>query len=148
MMEEDGWRDPQRRRQPAGPIYRLCEIPRRAGTRLGFSPCDEKPVLWLESSGETALAFYPQSSAAFSQPLRRQQHFAERRLSSCQEHASLAVYKAARRDPPQPAGSQRLALLKFRHLRFLLDNSTLTLENLDERCLDPLTESLEQMRLL
>jgi hypothetical protein len=131
-------------------ISAMRKITEELGARLGFTPQGEKPVLWLEPSGEAALAFYPQASAAFSQLLESSAVPADRAIIVLPgARASLAVYKL-RRDPRLARlASAGWRFLKFRHLRALLENPTLTIENLDEQlALDPLTESIEQMRLL
>jgi len=120
------------------------------GARLGFSTAAEKSLLWLEPSGETALAFHVQASAAFSQLLQTGSTPASRSIIVLPgARASLAVYKL-RRDPHlAQLAATGWRFLKFRHLRALAENPSLTRENLDEQlALDPLTESQEQMRLL
>jgi hypothetical protein len=120
------------------------------GARLGFTTHGEKPILWQEPSGETALAFYLQASAAFSQLLAGSSIPAERSIIVLPgARASLAVYKLHHDPRLNQLAAAGWRFLKFRHLRALLENPSLNRENLDEQLtLDPLTEDKEQMRLL
>lgn len=120
------------------------------GARLGFSCSPQQPFLWLDPDGHVAYAFFLLPSAAFGELVFSSPYPPSHSIIVLPgARASLVVYKLRRNPRLRQAVEAGWRFLKFRHLRHLAESPTLTRQNLDEQLqLDPLTEALEQMRLL
>ena len=132
------------------------------GTNLGYTTQEETPVIWYDEAHQPVYTFFPIASAVLGTILLGQQPLT---TSSGRAiivlpggRANLVAYKL-RHDPRL----HRLTLLdtsvsedqaawrflKYRHLRWLLDNfSLINMDNLDAKLdLDPLTYTAPQIRL-
>lgn len=119
------------------------------GHRLGFVSQGENPVVWLDDSSLPTYTFFVTATAALGKIIYTPQ------FSPWQcfivipgGRANLVFYKIHH----NPYLQERLAsgwhFLKFRHVRRLADNMSLTRENFVEQMgSDPLTDTAHQMRL-
>lgn len=116
------------------------------GTRLGFAVSEERDILWRDAFGSDRYIFRVRTDAAFGQALRD----AGEVIHVLPGGRGSLVAEKARRDPRLRAWLQAgLRLVKFRHVRRLAAETTLTLETLEERlALDPIDESDPQLPLL
>jgi len=118
------------------------------GTHLGFQVTGAVPLEW-RSGGQPAYTFAVIASAALGQTLLNPALDPARSILVLPGgRASLAQYKL-KQDPRLKAAVERgWRLVKFRLIRRLADDTTLTRENLDERLsLDPLWETEAQILL-
>lgn len=142
-------------------ISEVIEMLKKVGERLGFLVLQENvgpahdhlTVGWLNAFKQSVYWFYPIASAVLSAIIleRDQNKDGEHVLVIPGSRANLLLLKL-RRDPHlaqafKPVGDWRF--LKFRHLRWILENPLLTSESLAESLdLDPLTYSTPQLRLI
>lgn len=120
------------------------------GIRLGFVPRGEQPLIWLEHKDQPRFVFYLSTISAFwnivyQNPYPPGISF----LVIPGARASIVVYKLRRNPLLKQEIDKGWRLLKFRHIRHLLESPALSRENFEELLLlDPMTESPSQMRLL
>ena len=149
---------PAQRRLDLNDVFEmLTTIGERLGLRVNEkkidSPQGRTVVGWLDAFDQPLYWFYPIASAVLSDILLQGQQGepGEHVIVLPGSRANLVIYKL-RRDPRlaercHPTGDWRF--LKFRHLRWQLENPLLTRESLAESLeLDPLTYSTSQLRLL
>jgi hypothetical protein len=116
------------------------------GDRLGFTAVQEQDIVWRDAFGSDRYIFRVRTDAGFGQALRD----AGEVIHVLPGGRGSLVAEKARRDPRLRAWLQAgLRLVKFRHVRRLAAETTLSLGNLDERlALDPIDESDPQLPLL
>lgn len=116
------------------------------GERLGHKVSGDSPIEWRDTEGRLVLAFYPIASALLGDTLLKSKTPAERSLVLLPgRRAALALYKIERDPRFKQAVEDGWRFIKFRHLRRLKENLSLTPESFAELLeLDPLT--LEQMQ--
>lgn len=119
---------------------------REIGERLGFSVVQPQDILWRDAFGIDRYVFRVRSHAAFGEALRD----AGEVIHILPGGRGSLVAEKARRDPRLRAWLQAgLRVVKFRHVRRLAAETTLTRDNLEERlALDPMHESDPQLPLL
>ena len=134
----------------------LAKIGERLGLRVRERQTDTQQVRtavgWLDAFDRPLYWFYPVASAVLSDVLLKgEQVGGEKVIVLPGSRANLVMYKL-KRDPrlaeccKPPMGWH---FLKFRHLRWQLENPLLTRDSLAESLeLDPLTYSTPQLRLL
>jgi hypothetical protein len=134
----------------------------KLGNRLGFQvespddagkihpPNSQTPYLWTDERGETQYAFYILASAVVGGVLLSGNTAPQRSIIVIPGgRAKLVLYKLHKDPRLQLEVEKGRRFLKYRHLRWLYDNPSLTQKNFDEQLnLDPLTETPTQMRLL
>lgn len=170
-----GWKlrdqdKPLARRADLVMMRRLLE---EIGTRLGYrvvgperegtSGRDLKrtPILWREADGSTAYTFYLLASGVLGNVVFGTQTPRRFDAESLPDQmppnlivipggrAGLVMYKTRQNLRLQSAIKANWRFLKFRHLRWLAENETLSRHNLDEQLdLDPLANRDPQMQLL
>jgi hypothetical protein len=116
------------------------------GDRLGFTAVQEQDIVWRDAFGSHRYVFRVRTDAGFGQALRD----AGEVIHVLPGGRGSLVAEKARRDPRLRAWLQAgLRLVKFRHVRRLAAETTLTRDNLEERlALDPIDESDPQLPLL
>jgi hypothetical protein len=116
------------------------------GEGLGFRVEERQDIVWLDALGLVRYVFRVRTHAGFAQALRD----AGEVIHVLPGGRGPLVAEKARRDPRLRAWMQAgLHLVKFRHVRRLAAETTLTRDNLDERlALDPIHESDPQLPLL
>jgi hypothetical protein len=116
------------------------------GSRLGYTAVQEQDILWRDAFGSDRYVFRVRTHAAFGQALRD----AGEVIHVLPGGRGSLVAEKVRRDPRLRAWLQAgLRLVKFRHVRRLAAETTLTPDNLEERlALDPIDESDPQLPLL
>jgi hypothetical protein len=116
------------------------------GGRLGYSASQDQDIVWRDALGSDRYIFRVRTHAAFGQALRD----AGEVIHVLPGGRGSLVAEKARRDPRLRAWLQAgLRLVKFRHVRRLAAETTLTRDNLEERlALDPIDESDPQLPLL
>lgn len=159
---ENNWRlrDPDRPAQRRQDLKEVQGIITKIGERLGLQ-VQERPIAtqqertaiaWLDSNDQPLYMFFPIVSAVISDILMQDDLAESKNIVVLPgSRANLVAYKL-NRDPrlsercEPPDGWQ---FLKFRHLRWHLENPLLSLISLAESLeLDPLTYSTPQLRLL
>ena len=145
---EVGWRlrpedDPPTRARDQEEVARLLQ---EIGERLGYSVIQPQDILWRDAFGVDRYIFRVRSHAAFGEALRD----AGEVIHVLPGGRGPLVAEKARRDPRLRAWLQAgLRVVKFRHVRRLAAETTLTRDNLEERlALDPIDESDPQLPLL
>jgi len=119
---------------------------RDLGTRLGYQPQGEEPIAWFDSRGQAVYAFRVRANAGLGGLLSDEGPPAILVLPG--GRASL-VAEMGRRDPRLRAFLERGRVVKFRHVRRLADEATLTPDNFSERlALDPPEHRDPQLPLL
>ena len=138
---------------------------RQLAERLGYAAEGHSPLRWIDKSGDTRYWFYPIASAVIGDILlgtaqTTPSPAAQSLIVLPGSRANLVAYKL-RHDPrlrnlcvtEEPGtieANERIGwrFIKFRHVRWLLDNLLLKHDNLDDLInVDPLTYSAPQMRL-
>jgi len=116
------------------------------GERLGFTAVQEQDIVWRDAFGSDRYIFRVRTDAVFGQALRD----AGEVIHVLPGGRGSLVAEKARRDPRLRAWLQAgLRLVKFRHVRRLAAETTLTPENLEERlAIDPIDEADPQLPLL
>jgi hypothetical protein len=119
---------------------------RQLGERLGFEAQGEEPLAWLDPAGQPAHAFRVRANAGLGELLSAEGPPAILVLPG--GRASL-VADMGRRDPRLLPFLERGRVIKFRHVRRLAGETTLTRDNLAERLiLDPPEHRDPQLPLL
>jgi hypothetical protein len=120
------------------------------GRRLGFQVEGDAPQIWRDPQGEVQYAFYVSASTVFGKILSRAEAPAARRILALPGSRSpLAAYKLSANPDQSHHLSSGWQLVKFRHVRRLAEDESLSIENLDDKLqLDPLTKDQPQMSLL
>jgi hypothetical protein len=116
------------------------------GDRLGFTTVQEQDIVWRDAFGIDRYVFRVRTDAVFGQALRD----AGEVIHVLPGGRGSLVAEKARRDPRLRAWLQAgLRLVKFRHVRRLAAETTLTADNLEQRlALDPIHEGDPQLPLL
>jgi hypothetical protein len=131
-------------------IKAIAAILAEIGQRLGFQVEGEAPQTWLNERGEAQYTFHISASTVFGKILSQASQPAPQKILALPgSRASLAAFKLS----ANPDLSRRLSsgwqLVKFRHVRRLAEDESLSAANLDEKLqLDPLTKDQPQMSLL
>ncbi|MDZ4159284.1 MAG: hypothetical protein U1B80_05770 [Anaerolineaceae bacterium] len=104
--------------------YRLKEI----GARLGYSCTNEDPLVWLDSSGSPAYLFQFTTTSAISQWVLSPPRLPDQRnvLVVPGSRSNLLMLKLQRDPRLAQAASAGWRILKFRHVRRMLDRLDLT----------------------
>lgn len=120
------------------------------GSRLGFLTRGEQPLLWIENSAQPKFVYYFSTTGALWEVLNKNAYPPEISFIALPgARASIVVYKYRRNPLLKTELEKGWRILKFRHIRHLLESPALARENFEELLLlDPLTESPSQMRLL
>ena len=120
------------------------------GKHLEYLIEEGPPLIWKDTDGSVAYIFYIQTSAAlgkrlFNCPFPPRQTF----LVIPGGRGNLVGYKLCRDPRMAQAVKKGVRFLKFRHVRRLAENLTLTRENLEEQfSLDPLTYTSPQIQMM
>ena len=124
----------------------IAHLLKEIGDRLGYSVVQPQDVIWRDAFGIDRYIFRVRSHAAFGEALRD----AGEVIHVLPGGRGPLVAEKARRDPRLRAWLQAgLRVVKFRHVRRLAAETTLTRDNLEERlALDPIHESDPQLPLL
>lgn len=151
--------EPHARRSDLETMHRLLK---QIGISLGYTIAEQDfptraglPVrtalLWQKPSGHTVYAWYVLASAMIGNFIFTPLETAATRniLVVPGSRASLLAYKLAHDGRLQSAAQTNWRLIKFRHVRRLAEDASLSPENLEERLdMDPLANSDPQMPLL
>lgn len=143
---------------------------RQLGDRLGFTtthyPESQEvflpgmlPFYWQTEEGEVQYVFYILASATLGEivagknirisPIQREPGSERMIIVLPGSRSNLVAYKLQHDPHLKQEISRGWHLLKYRHLRLLVENLLLTPENLEEQMdLDPLTYSASQIRML
>jgi hypothetical protein len=116
------------------------------GQRLGYTVVQPKDIVWRDAFGMDRYTFRVRTHAAFGEALRD----AGEVIHVLPGGRGSLLAEKARRDPRLRAWLQAgLRVVKFRHVRRLAAETTLTSSSLEERlALDPIHESDPQLPLL
>lgn len=119
------------------------------GKRLGYAVTGTAPLRW-ENKGETIFCFYVIASAVIGEILLKEKTPAEKSIVVLPGHrAQLAMHKVERDPRLAEALNAGWRFLKYRYVRRLAENESLTSESLvDLLDLDPLTLEKLQAPLL
>ena len=122
----------------------------KLGTRLGHQVSGDSPVEWRDGEGKVVLAFYPIASALLGDILLKSKTPPEKSLVLLPGRRAALVLDKIERDPRfKQATEDGWRFMKFRHMRRLAENLSLTAESLSELLeLDPLTLEQAQAPLL
>ncbi|MDH5507714.1 MAG: hypothetical protein OEZ02_10885, partial [Anaerolineae bacterium] len=120
------------------------------GSRLGYQPHPGPPLAWQHADGQTHLAFHVIASALLEEIIIPQNKAAKLNLVVLPGgRANLVIHKLARDPRLHQAVEQGWLFIKYRHIRRLAENYTLTKQSFDELLhLDPLTADPQQIPLL
>jgi len=120
------------------------------GSRLGFLVRGEQPSIWNERNELPKFVFYFSTTGIFWEVLHKNPYYPEISFIVLPgARAPIVVYKLRRNPLLKSEIEKGWRILKYRHIRHLLDSPALSRENFEELLtLDPLTESPSQMRLL
>lgn len=120
------------------------------GERLGFEVERNEHINWRGEDGKAEFAFYPLASAVLGELLLSSEPAAVRRLVVLPgRRAGLALAKLELDPRQQQASEDGWGFIKFRHVRRLAENLSLTRESFGELLdLDPLTLDQQQAPLL
>jgi hypothetical protein len=123
---------------------------RSLGERLGYQVGDGNPIEWRDSEGRLLFTFFPVASALMVEVLLKSSSPPEKSLVLLPgRRAALALYKITRDPRFKQAVEDGWRFIKFRHLRRLVENKSLTAESFSELLdLDPLTLEQAQAPLL
>jgi hypothetical protein len=138
--------NPEARRKD---LREMRDAVRALGIRLGFSVDGDMPIRWLEGE-KPVLNFYVIASAVLGDVLLNAPSPAGRSLVVMPgRRAGLTLYKLERDPRFKQAMDDGWRFLKFRHIRRLAENHSLTPESFKELLdLDPLTVEQLQAPLL
>jgi len=118
------------------------------GERLGFEARIGQSLHWVSPQGRVERRFVVQETASF-QPILDQDESEPVTLVLPGGRANLVTYKARRDERVEHLVEQGQRLIKFRHVRRLASETTLTPENLAERmAIDPVAQNDPQLPLL
>jgi len=119
------------------------------GEKLGYVTTGDNPVIW-EILGELAYVFHVLSTAEIGDILTTSNFPSDKSILTIPgARSNLLLYKIRNNFIFEQHVDRGWRFLKFRHLRQLLDSTTLNQDNFEiELDLDPLTEAPAQMRLL
>ncbi len=132
-------------------VNRTKKLLKQIGLRLGFITTGDHPITWIDAtSSSVTYTFFVTSTAILGSIVFSHQ------VPPPQAHivipggrVNLVFYKIHHNPHLQQRLMEGWHFLKFRHLRRLVDDPTITPQNLSELLrLDPLTDSTHQMRLL
>jgi hypothetical protein len=123
---------------------------RSLGERLGYQVGGENSLEWRDSEGRLLFTFFPIASALMGDVLLNSSSPPEKSLILLPgRRAALALYKITRDPRFKQALEDGWRFIKFRHLRRLAENKSLTAESFSELLdLDPLTLEQAQAPLL
>lgn len=151
--EKDGMWRLAASEQPRGRRKDLREIRAALGglaQRLGYQVAKVDEVTWTEGAGKPALSFYPMASAVLGDILLKASTPPKQSVVVLPgRRAGLALYKIERDPRLKQAIEDGWRFIKFRHVRRLAENLSLTRESFAELLeLDPLTLEQAQAPLL
>lgn len=120
------------------------------GQQLGFQVLGYGPVDWRNGNGRTQFSFFPIASAVLGEIFLKADAIAERSLVVLPgRRAALALYKIGRDPRFKQAIEDGWRFIKYRHLRRLAENKSITMDSFNELLeLDPLTLEQAQAPLL
>ncbi|MEX1247044.1 MAG: hypothetical protein WEA61_01060 [Anaerolineales bacterium] len=120
------------------------------GQRLGYSVAGEDAVIWREADGKQAVSFYPIASSVLGDLLLKAETPPSQSVVVVPgRRAALALYKIERDPRLRQAIEDGWRFIKFRHVRRLAENLSLTRESFTDLLeLDPLTLEQAQAPLL
>ena len=153
--QEDGegrWRlkaeeQPKARREDLREMRKLLT---ELGTSLGYSTQGKSPLLWLNEEGKEIYEFHVIASSVLGELLLTAAKEGRKRIVVLPGGRSeLLLAKLGRDARLAQAVEEGWEFLKFRHLRRLAENKSLTQDSFDELLgLDPLTAKQTQAPLL
>jgi hypothetical protein len=131
-------------------LQAMAAILAEIGRRLGFQVEGEAPQNWRNFVGEVQYAVHISASTVFGKILSQSgAPGAKKILALPGSRASLAAFKLSANPDLNRHLSRDWQLVKFRHIRRLAEDESLSAANLDEKLrLDPLTKDQPQMSLL
>jgi hypothetical protein len=120
------------------------------GKKLGFQVEGETSQYWRGPNGEMRYAVYISASTVFGKILSQASSPAAQKILALPgSRASLAAFKLSANPDLNRHLSSGWQLVKFRHIRRLAEDESLSAANLDDKLqLDPLTQDQPQMSLL
>jgi hypothetical protein len=145
------WDFPIKRRAD---ILEITSLLLELGNRLGFETFQDHKSLptiqWENRIARLSYSFYLSASAVIGKYLTTSQSSANKSLIVIPgSRSNLVAYKLKCNTHLSHIVNQGWRFIKYRHIRQLVDSSTLNINNLDEQLsLDPLTYTKPQMRLL
>jgi len=120
------------------------------GKRLGFHVAGGNPVEWRENDGRLHFSFFPMASSLLGDVLLKSSAPPDKSIVLLPgRRAALALYKISRDPRFKQAIEDGWRFIKFRHLRRMAENKSLTVDSFNELLeLDPLTLEQAQAPLL
>jgi hypothetical protein len=120
------------------------------GARLGFQVDEDMPQNWRNSTGDVEYAFYIAASTVFGKILSQPNMPTAKKIVALPGSRSpLAAFKLSANPDLSRHLSNNWQFVKFRHIRRLAEDESLSAANLDDKLrLDPLTKDQPQMSLL
>ena len=120
------------------------------GKRLGYKVTWGNPVEWRENDGRLHLSFFPVASSLLGDVLLKSSAPPDKSIVLLPgRRAALALYKISRDPRFKQAIEDGWRFIKFRHLRRMAENKSLTVDSFNELLeLDPLTLEQAQAPLL
>jgi hypothetical protein len=131
-------------------IKAIAGILTRIGARLGFQVEGDTPQNWRNSEGDIQYSIYISASTVFGKILSQADVPAAKKILALPGSRSpLAAYKLSANPDLSRHLSSGWSFIKFRHIRRLAEDESLSIANLDDKLqLDPLTKDQPQMSLL
>ncbi len=135
-------------------LKNIAELLQALGMKLGYETRkigdDPLHYHWLEDNQKAPLNFYISASAVLGKIINTNQSPLGRSLILIPGgRANLVACKLNHNPVLRMQVEEHWGFIKYRHLRYLVDNPMLTRENFEEQlALDPLTYSEPQIRLL
>lgn len=120
------------------------------GTRLGYAVSEEQPIAWRGSDGAVRHRFFVIASAVVGAIILGEKEQVDKNLLVLPGGRSQLVLEKTRRDPRlRQTLDDGWRFVKFRHIRRLAENQSLTPESFEELLgLDPLSGDETQAPLL
>jgi hypothetical protein len=131
-------------------IKDITRILAEIGARLGFQVEGDAPQNWRNSEGEMQYSIYISASTVFGKILSQASTPATKKILALPGSRSpLAAFKLSANPDLNRHLSSGWLFVKFRHIRRLAEDESLSAANLDDKLqLDPLTKDQPQMSLL
>ncbi len=135
-------------------LIKIGELIEELGSKLGLATqkIADGPITyqWLDDEEQTQFTLYLTASAVLGKIINADTHPNGSALIVLPGgRANIVAWKLSNNPLLRKEVEDHWSFIKYRHLRYLIDNPMLTLENLAEQLtLDPLTYSEPQIRLL
>lgn len=131
-------------------LQEMQDLLKEVGGRLGFEVKNGEGISWLNQDGEETKHFFISASALLGKRLIDQANTPGASILVLPGgRAKLVIYKLEKDPRLKQAVDLGWRFLKFRQLRRMAENHSLTVENLEEQFnLDPIDKDDPQLRLL